>query len=459
MSEIMKPTYDHEAIKASYAVSSQAIIPRPASAPGDYFPYQKAGIEAATVRGNVLIADEMGLGKTVQALGTINNTNTDRVLIVSPKSLVSSAWEKDADAWLDGDFPIHTFTERRKWDVPDDGPAIVIMSYSQLKNYRDELRDADFDMVVLDESHTIGNPNTQAAQEIVGCVRRACATGIKRDIANGVDDAPGGSLPAIDAERKILLTGTPFRNRHEDLYTQVAYLDPEYWGDPLSPADRRKFNEQYMSVNDEGRRSSINNLDLGNRLRETVMIRRLKEDVMSDMPAKRRRIITMDATGTVAKQHEQDLLKAVEAGENTPAAEMSRLRQVNAIAKTPQVAEHVGKIAKDEPVVVFAYHQTMIDDMADRLKADGLRVATYTGATTSQERSDIVKKFQAGELDVFIGSLGAAATGLTLTRSNRLVIADLDWRPADIMQAEDRVHRIGQKRDVQVDYLVLSPRH
>lgn len=443
-------------ILESFAVKTPANPPAPAGL--KYLDYQKAGIHLASRRGNALVADEMGLGKTITALGTINNTRSDRVLVVSPKSLTDN-WKQESEKWLIDAPPIYPVTANtRRWRVPDEGPAVAIISYSQLPKWRDELRNAEWDMVVLDESHRIGNPTNAESQEIIGCIQDACATRIKNDLEDGDDrrDPATQGLGPIEADRKLLLTGTPFRNRPDGLFTQAAYLDPEHWGNPLSRDDRLTFNRRYMTVNEYGRPDGKNLGELQDRLRGTVMIRRLKDDVLN-LPAKNREITVIPAEGDKALRHEKNLLEAAESGHKFSFQETATARALAAELKAPTVGRHVAQVAKTEPVVVFAHHQATINGMIPELEAAGLRYVVIDGQTSDNERARAVRDFKAGKSDVFIGTLNAASEGLTLTNSHRLMFAELDWTPTTIMQAEDRVHRMGQDKPVTIEYLVLTP--
>ena len=221
--------------RAARPPSGAPAIPRPAGLEDDYLPYQKAGIRYASQR-NTLIGDEMGLGKTVQALGTVNNLKSDRVLIVAPPSLLVN-WKKEADKWLVGDPPIHIVSSGKPedWQMPDSGPGITVIGYSNLAKHRKAIRSADWDMVILDEAHYVGNPDSQRTQEVVGCVADACAS----------DSAPNRGTSPIPADRKLLLTGTPFDAKVQQMWPLVSYLAPEVWGKTGDPDRREDFQKLF----------------------------------------------------------------------------------------------------------------------------------------------------------------------------------------------------------------------
>jgi superfamily II DNA/RNA helicase len=133
---------------------------------------------------------------------------------------------------------------------------------------------------------------------------------------------------------------------------------------------------------------------------------------------------------------------------------MSEVRHDTAMAKVPAVIDHV--LAIDQPCVVFAHHHDVMAALAGGLKADGRSVVMLHGAHTSEQRQQAVDDFQQGRADVFIGGLKSAGVGITLTRASIAVFSELDWTPAVVTQAEDRIHRIGQNDAVLCQHLVID---
>jgi len=139
--------------------------------------------------------------------------------------------------------------------------------------------------------------------------------------------------------------------------------------------------------------------------------------------------------------------------------EMSRVRHQTAVAKVPHVIEYVDTILanmdeRNRKVVVFAHHHDVIDKLAEHY---GDRAVVLTGQTSMADRQRAVDRFQKdSNVEVFIGSITAAGVGLTLTAANQVVFAEIDWVPANMTQAEDRLHRIGQESSVNVYHLVLE---
>jgi SWI/SNF-related matrix-associated actin-dependent regulator 1 of chromatin subfamily A len=226
--------------------------------------------------------------------------------------------------------------------------------------------------------------------------------------------------------------------------------------------------------------------ELQDKLRGTIMIRRLKADVLTELPAKRRSIIEIPANGASAAveaeadafaAHEErlaslrvavELAKASDLVEDYRRAvgalmeaaqvafsDISRLRHETAVAKIPYVVEHIRNIVDaGSKLVVFAHHHDVIEAIA---KEFGSQAVTLYGATAMDARQAAVDRFQNDpECLVFVGGILAAGVGITLTAASHVVFAELDWVPGNVTQAEDRCHRIGQRDCVLVQHLVLE---
>ena len=263
--------------QASRATDADVDVPRPSGL--DYLPYQRAGIAYAMVRPAVLIGDEMGLGKTIQAIGIINADPTiQKVLVVCPASLKIN-WARELAKWLVR--PASVAIANGAFPAAD----IVVVNYDVLKKHSEAIQSRAWDMLVVDECHYIKNPKAQ---------RTTLALGIK-------------------ARRRVFLTGTPICNRPAELWTLVQSLDPSGLG-----RSWRGFHERYAGAFQHyvrtGRGSKMiwdvsgaSNLDeLQDRLRASVMVRRLKKDVLTELPPKRRVVRELARTGAERILGEQD---------------------------------------------------------------------------------------------------------------------------------------------------------
>jgi len=461
-----------------------------------YLPFQEEGIAFCLARQNALIADEMGTGKTIQALGLVNaDPAIRRVLVICPATLKTN-WAYEARRWLVRPFDVVIVDG----PVPPDGNLLAITNYEQVRDpMRLSMLMQHWDLLIVDESHRLKNPDAQQTRAICGVPPR-----YRKNAYGRWYTASAGQRGLVHAaSRRIFLTGTPVLNRPAELYTTLQALDPGRW------RSRHQFEVRYCAGHTETiwtkgrvqrsiwRADGASNIEeLASILRETIMIRRLKRDVLSQLPPKRRSLVILSPPDSVDLSCERVLWEkhglclrtlhvslfkasrcpsqeAVQAAPDDTTAyaqavarlrearrialtEISRVRHTTALAKAPVVAEWVADILDSErKVVVFAHHQDVIAILAERLRDYGAVV--LTGETPQKERDGLVERFQtAAGTRVFIGSITAAGVGLTLTAARVAVFAELDWVPANITQAEDRIHRLGQTDPVNVYHLVID---
>jgi len=447
-----KDVVDHRAasIEASRAVSAEIDLPHPAGY--DYMPFQKAGIRYALDRDNVLIGDEMGLGKTIQAIGIINSDpKIYTAIIVCPKSLKLN-WQRELSRWLVR--PLTVGVVNGGWPNTD----IIILNYESLSKWEKNIAERVWGAAIVDEAHLIKNSKTIRSKQV----------------------------KAIRSVRKIRLTGTPIVNRPVELYNLIEDLTPvfgKFW----------TFAKRYAGASNNGYGwdfSGASNLDeLQLRLRETIMVRRLKMDVLTELPRKIRQVIEVEADTTEQKQavkregsfeadSESRLIRlraAVEmskaeseeaykmAVENLKDAsqvdftEMARLRHETAISKIPAILSHVQSCLEDndQKIIIAAHHRDVIEQLKDGLKE--YSPVILIGGMSEIDRQKSVDTFQNNPTcRIFIGGIMAAGVGITLTASSHVIFGELDWVPGNITQMEDRAHRIGQTQTVLVQHLVLA---
>jgi len=453
-----------ESLAMSRAASADIDLPRPEGL--DYLPFQRAGIQYALQRDNVLLGDEMGLGKTIQAIGVINaKPEIERVLVVAPASLKLN-WKRELEKWLTRPMSVGV----ANGGLPD--TDVVIVNYDVLKKFKNELQ-RDWDMLIADEAHYIKNPDAQRTQLLVG--------GDKKKEGKYVH------IPGIadSAKRKMFITGTPILNRPIELWPIVSSLAPATFPSFMSFAKRYADAKQGRYGWDF---SGASNLDeLQDKLRSTVMVRRLKKDVLAELPPKRRQVVELEPDGEarkavtreqeVSRKHETELqrlradvelAKASDDGKTYEEAvaklksasqvafeDISKERHEVALAKVPQVIEHLRDVLEQQDkVVVFAHHRDVIDAIISAFPDQAVKL---TGEDSVEERQRSVDDFQSKkDVKLFVGSIHAAGVGITLTAASHVIFAELDWVPANITQAEDRLHRIGQTGSVLVQHLVFD---
>ena len=497
--------------RASQAASraTEAHFPVPAPDGLDYLPFQRAGIKWMKERQHTLLGDEMGLGKTVQVLGLINLMKPKHCLVVCPASLKLN-WAHEAERWLTDERQVVVVDTKTRVEALDfaitQGPTLFIINYditSKGSNYKVQagksisfgpihewMRRTVWNLFVCDEAHYLKSPGTRRTLSILGRERVPAKKG-----RNAKPEQP--AIPPVPADRVVLATGTPIPNRPIEAQPLLGRLSKEfsnYWAyaNTYCNATPNEFGVDVGGASNLG--------ELQERLRSTVMVRRLKRDVLTELPAKMRQVIDLPTDGmskvlkaeksfltkhakmlkhlrrevnkahaawktasqTSKVQQESELkqryskaVAALDAGVSVAFHEMSIVRRDTAIAKIPKVIDYLkGMFAGGvDKIVVMAHHRRVIEEVA---AAFDNSVVLY-GGMNDQAKHGAVTRFQNDPgCPLFVGSIQAAGVGLTLTAASNVVFAELDWVPANLMQAEDRCHRMGQTDSVLVQHLVVD---
>lgn len=417
-------------IAEDYAAAAAARVPPPVPVPlkgQSYTPDQIIGINFATTRPWAILGDDMGYGKTMQAVGTIDVLRPRYVLILTLAS-VTPSFAKAVKDWVSYQPDVNLFANLASTPVK---PGVTVASYESVLN-NPELLDYPWDYAVFDEFHKLKNQNAKRARAI---------------IQNLGYKLPGG----------LFLSGTPLTRRPQDLFTplhlalRTAFDDFGRFSKVYGLGDLDSDNEERRE-----RRRTLGRIMMG-----SVMLRRLKKG----LPPKRRRSIELD----VEDPSLVDLLKQEnlifdtfqntqnKVDRNKIMSKLNALRRRTASYKIPYAIEWViSKYEQGEPVLVFAHHQEILDQLAAVISAFGPKVAKlHGGANSPRKRQKIVDQFQSGEIDVIVAGIQAAGTGLTMTRAAEVLFVELDYSPFDLLQAEDRSHRHGQTRPVNVWYMVI----
>ena len=451
-------------LTASHSAETPSIeIPSPIGL--EFFPYQRAGIHFALNNKQTLIADEMGLGKTIQAIGVVNAADDiNSVLVICPASLKVN-WQREFEAWCTKKIHVGIATGKQ---FPDSGHNVVVINYENVARHRQLIDSRKWNLLVCDESHYLKNPKSGRTHAVLGYKTQ----------------------PAISADYRIFLTGTPILNRPIELWPLCRALDPKGLGSNYSV-----FAKKYCAGRetrfgfDVSGASNLNELQL--RMRSRFMIRRQKADVLRELPVKVRQVLSLevpdqDIQSVIDRQKElyvtmekerkmvgitkppaqsteeansdyNERVAKLRANFNAHFSEMSKLRHDLAVVKIPLVIAHIKSLLEESEipkVVVFGHHVDVVEQVAE---AFGDAAVSITGKTSLSARQSAVDRFQNDPtLKVFVGNIKAAGVGLTLTASSHVVMAELDWVPGNVTQAEDRCHRIGQKDSVFVQHLVFD---
>lgn len=429
-------------------------IPCPAGL--SYRPFQLEGIRYLLDHPAALLADEMGLGKTVQVIGMVNaDQQCKSILIVCPPHLKYN-WLREWQRWTTRNLTVAMVDPKE--DIPTADVIILSEAILARPQIKKALRLRNWDAIVVDESHHFKNPTTQRTLHLYG----------------------GRGVKALDAPRRIALSGTPILNRPIEIQTTLAWLDRPEW------YDRWKFARAYCDPKRTqfGWDLSGHNMktlpNLQRRLKGHLMLRRLKRDVLPELPKKQRQIIELDTPrsfgigfdiwkkllkGTGAstakdlledEQAFRQALKLLEGSKDVPFADISRVRRELADAKLDAVRNFIKDAVdgSDHKIIVWFHHRTMGEHLAFEF---GQQAVLYYGGLSSTKKDVLVQRFNEDpKCRLFLGSLKTAGTGLTLTASNHVIFAEMFWVPGDIQQAEDRPHRIGQTKNVLIQYLVAA---
>lgn len=378
-----------------------------------YLPYQVEGIRFAKNRDAVLIADEMGLGKTVQAIGWLNcHPEIETALVVCPASLKIN-WAREMDKWL-----ISPCVD------------VTIINYDVLHKHD---MSAEYDVVIFDEAHYLKNKGAKRSR-LARCIK---------------------------AKNRVLLTGTPILNKPIELWHLLHLLDPILWPLKSYMAYALRYCAAYRNrfgwVLDGASHLDELRLQL-----EAVMIRRLKADVLKELPPKRRQIVELPAGGTKISRMMREWSERLDyyshvKGMKDPISvlwtEMASMRKEVALEKLPMAVQLIrDAVESSGQVVVFAHHHEVIDALAKELPGS----VVVDGRVPLKDRQLAVDHFQNHHSKVFIGQIQAAGVGLTLTAASHVIFVELSWVPGEMSQAEDRCHRIGQQDSVLVQHLVLE---
>ncbi len=413
-------------------------------------PYQEVGYQwlsgLAKYGFGGILADDMGLGKTLQILTFLAAHPGSHALVVCPSSLVYN-WEAECQRFYP---PARTLAvagaahlrknQIEEWEQYD----ILITSYDLLKRDIDYYEDKLFDYVIIDEAQYIKNASTQAAK----------------------------AVKAVACKGRFALTGTPIENRLGELWSIFEFLMPGYL------FSYKRFKDELESPivesKDENARIRLS------RMVKPFILRRLKKDVLKELPDKVEEVIYARMEGeqnSLYQAREKQLLMTL-AGQTDAEfktqklqilAELTGLRQIccdpalvyenytQDSAKTKTCVEVVeNAINSGHKVLLFSQFATMLQRLFDIMENRGIHCFLLTGKTSKEERRRLVSEFQNGKADVFLISLKAGGTGLNLTAADMVIHYDPWWNLAAQNQATDRAYRIGQDNKVTVIRLIMK---
>eukprot|EP00049_Salpingoeca_infusionum_P020339 m.363875 g.363875 ORF g.363875 m.363875 type:complete len:894 (-) comp24547_c0_seq1:101-2782(-) len=404
-------------------------------------PHQRSGIACAVARqGRVLWCDEMGLGKTLQALVTAFYYREEwPLLIVCPSSL-KLTWAAELSKWLQlGDDSVNVVHTSRG----SLSGAVVIMSYSLVSKFGKQL--SKFKVVIADEAHYLKNGKAQRARALVPIIQ--------------------------SAPRALLLSGTPALSKPIELFQQLKALYPKLFKVEV------KFGVRYCNSQlthfgwtHDG---STNEDELYAVLSRAIMIRRTKAQVLTELPPKTRQTVLVECPSKFrAEIRKLSTRKASVAGQSGAGPALTSLMQGGGGSELNSITMQLFKLTGEaklkasisyiellletvDKLIIFAHHQHVLDAIMDRLCKWKVRHIRIDGATPTQHRQQLADRFQTDPAcRVALLSITAAGTGLTLHAASTVLFAELYWNPGQLLQAEDRAHRVGQTCSVNIKYIL-----
>lgn len=415
-----------------------------------------------------ILADDMGLGKTLQVIALLTAFYQEKTeqkaagnegsgselplpsLIVCPASLVYNWGQEFARFSPEIRVLLIAGTAKERQEQLEEqmrmeaseGAQVIITSYDLLKRDRAAYLGRTFEYEIIDEAQVIKNAKTQGAK----------------------------AVKEISANARFALTGTPVENRLSELWSIFDFLMPGFL------YSYRKFRERYeLPIVKNQDPEALTAL---RRMTGPFVLRRLKKDVLRELPGKEERIVYSAASGRQQKLYTASALKLKEAlaggawsgnGKLEVLSQLMRLRQIccdPALCFEDYTGESVkletcvsliaSASAAGHKILLFSQFASMLERIRERLLQEGISSHLLVGATPKEERSRMVQAFASDEVPVFLISLKAGGTGLNLTAADIVIHYDPWWNVAAQNQATDRAYRIGQEKPVTVYKLILK---
>ncbi len=421
-----------------YVQSAQQEINNKIHVPGlkaELFPYQKEFVAFAEKhKGAVLNADDMGLGKTLEAIAWLHLHQEIRpILIITPASLKLN-WKKEYEKWTD-ETSIQVLEGTKPYPITS---KVVIINYDIVKNWMLKLIKHGFKMMILDEAHLIKNNST---------LRTKAIKKIRK------------SIPTLMA-----LTGTPVESKPIDIYNAISLINPtifpSYWD----------FVWKYCNPKNNGFgwdfTGSKNVAELHQKLVGTVMIRRLKKDVLPQLPEKIRSFIPIEIDNKPEYiKAENDFIRYLDEQKGIVATEKMKkaehlikiegLKQIAVKGKLKSTIDWIKNFLETEDkLVVVTSHGFALDVIYAAFPGISVKL---DGSVTGEKRQKVVEDFQTKpNINLFIMNLQAGGVGITLTAACNELIVELGWNPKQMDQVEDRVHRLTTTRGVNIYYALAA---
>lgn len=408
-------------------------------------PYQKKGIQFLKNRKAALLADQPGLGKTIQAICAVKESRDFRILVLCPKIMLDT-WGQEIQKWHSGSVVVYVLGSpqqkaeiiKREFLSEIATTKYFITNWESIIQQKTNIDRVHWDVIIADEAHRIKNRKTKTAK----CLKK------------------------IKTRKKYALSGTPFTNKPEELWSLLNWLAPKNW------SSYWKFFETYLEYQNTPWGKQITGLKSGGTTLkkdiQPLVLRRLKSHVLKELPPKSYQHMWSMISPLQHKLYMQLRKEFLAEYHDTTVqapgvlAQLIRFRQLvisprllgeefpDDSPRLDDIAEYISDL--DCPVIVFSNFVGTLHLLATRLQKRGLSELFFIHGQQSQKQNQAaMQQFQTSTgSPVMLATIDAAGVGITLTNANVIVFCDRSWSPAKNEQAEDRAHRIGQDNPVNI---------
>lgn len=392
-----------------------------------------------------ILADDMGLGKTLQVISHLSSVKSKLpTIIITPASLIYN-WKYEFEKFTNQTelLLIDGGAKERKELIANITNQVCIISYDTFKRDYEELSELKFNYIILDEAQHIKNHNTKIAK----------------------------AVKAIDSQYRLALTGTPIENNLNELWSLFDFIMPSFLG------PNKEFKKKYITPIENGRS------EVQEQLKQKIspfILRRLKTEVLAELPAKTEKVIHIKMQEDQQKLYDSYAMELRNFLDKTSDAEMktkqievlamiTKLRQIacnpilqnsnykGSSSKQEYLIDHLETLIENKhKTVLFSQFVLNFEHIEKQLEKNGIKYYKITGQTPKQKRFELVDTFNQDDTPVFLISLKAGGTGLNITGADTVIHYDPWWNTAVESQATDRVHRMGQTKNVFVYKLICE---
>lgn len=405
--------------------------------------YQVEGILFLAHRPRSILADDMGLGKTVQAIAAVElmarERGIARVLVVTPASL-KGQWQGEVQRLSDRRCQVIAGDLQQRQRAYSNPTFFRIVNYETVKSDLDFLNAWEPDLIILDEAQRIRNWESRTAMDV----------------------------KKLKSRFAFVLTGTPLENNLQDLHSILEFVDARR----LGPAFQ--FQHDHQIVDEKGKITGYRDLHLIKEKLAPILLRRTRGQVLAELPGQNEQIIYLDMSPDQSAMHQEGMGKLAQILSKKSAGQVDKIRLLKALSKLrkecnfPLKGEAPAKVqevlcriqsivtSEEGKVVVFSEWRTVLDSLTKLLREANIDHVLLHGQLSGEQRAEVVRVFREEKPCKVFLSTDAGSTGLNLQVADTLFNLDTPWNPATLLQRIARIHRLGQKKSVQIFHLIMK---